>query len=63
MKEHHILSEVKKAYQSVEISKIKALLGFSQDSDQTLKTFLTKRGFQIDGEFVLIPPNTSESST
>ena len=63
MKEHPILSEVKKAYQSVEISKIKALLGFSQDSDQTLKTFLTKRGFQIDGEFVLIPPNTSESST
>jgi hypothetical protein len=63
LKEHHILSEVKKAYQSVEISKIKALLGFSQDSDQTLKTFLTKRGFQIDGEFVLIPPNTSESST
>jgi len=33
LKEHHILQDVKSAYQSIELQKIKGLLGFSQDSD------------------------------
>ena len=33
LREHHILRDVKKAYQSVELPKIKCLLGFISESD------------------------------
>lgn len=61
LREHHILRDVKKAYQSVELPKIKCLLGFISESDQVFTAFLSTRGFKIDGNFVHIPHNIDES--
>ncbi len=62
LREHHILRDVKKAYQSVELPKIKCLLGFISESDQVFNAFITARGFKIDGNFVHIPHNIDDSS-
>jgi hypothetical protein len=61
LREHHILQDVKSAYQSIELAKIKALLGLTAETDQILATFLAARGFKLDGTFVHIPHNIDEA--
>ncbi len=63
MREHHILNDVKSAYQTIELPKLKSLLGFAQEPDQVVTAFLTARGFKIDGTFVHIPHNIDEASS
>ena len=63
LREHHILNDIKEAYSSIELPKIKALLGFSSESDATLTSFLTARGFKVEGNFVTIPPNIDDTSS
>lgn len=55
MREYHVLSDLKEAYQTIEFTKGKLLLGFGGDSDQVFKDFLTKRGFKVEGTFILVP--------
>ena len=63
LREHHILNDVKSAYQTIELPKLKSLLGFAQEPDQVVTAFLTARGFKIDGTFVHIPHNIDEASS
>jgi hypothetical protein len=61
LREYHILRDVKKAYQSIEVPKLKGILGFVSEADQVFSGFLTARGFKIDGGFVHIPHNIDDS--
>ena len=63
LREHHILHDVKSAYQSIELPKIKALLGLTAETDQVLASFLTARGFKLESTFVHIPHNIDDATS
>ena len=58
LREHHVLSDIKQAYQTIEVSKAKSLLGFgAETSDQHFSDYMSHRGFNVEGPFIVVPSN------
>jgi len=49
------LSDLREAYQTVQLGKAKLILGFGAETDQVFAEFLTKRGFKIEGTYLIVP--------
>jgi hypothetical protein len=49
------LSDLREAYQTLQLAKAKLILGFGAETDQVFAEFLTKRGFKIEGTYLIVP--------
>jgi hypothetical protein len=59
LRDYHILSDLKEAYQTIEFAKAKLILGFGGESDKAFSDFLNKNGFKIEGTFIIVPDSSS----
>jgi len=55
LREYHVLSDLREAYQTLQLAKAKLILGFGAETDQVFAEFLTKRGFKIEGTYLIVP--------
>jgi len=55
LREYHVLSDLREAYQTVQLAKAKLILGFGAETDQGFAEFLAKRGFKIEGTYLIVP--------
>ena len=61
LREEHLIKMVRKAYTSIEVSKLKSLLGISGWSDSDVHAFLTKKGFRVVQGDNFVYPGTNET--
>jgi hypothetical protein len=52
LREVHLIKMVRKAYTTIEVGKLKALLGIQDD--QQFQDFITRRGMTVDGTYITV---------
>jgi hypothetical protein len=61
MREHHVLLAVRKAYQSIELTKVSVILGFGDDASKASE-FLRNRGFRLEGSYAFTQIDNSSDA-
>lgn len=49
LREEHIIKMIKKAYSTIEFSKVKSILGMGANSEQEVKDILTRKDIGVNG--------------